>query len=98
LAHPKGPSERQPPGNTNPLATTSRTGSTGVRPLFISTALLGALGAPRDEELADVPSEEELVDGPSEEEPADDAFEDELADVPVEEELKLVDKASALGL
>jgi len=82
------------PRNTNSSATTSRTGSTGVCPPFLSTALPRTLGAPSDKQLIDVPSEEELVDGPSEEELMDVPSEDELADILAEEELELVDKTS----
>jgi len=60
-----------------------------VLPFLFSTDLLGALGAPRDKELADHLSKEELVNGSSE---------DELADVPTKEELELVDKTLAPGL
>ncbi|KAJ8437499.1 hypothetical protein Cgig2_007476 [Carnegiea gigantea] len=68
------------PGNLDPSATISRTGSIKVLPFLFSTNLPGMLGAPRDEELADALSEEELVDGSSE---------DKLTDVPIEKELEL---------
>ncbi|KAJ8434127.1 hypothetical protein Cgig2_024245 [Carnegiea gigantea] len=84
--------ERGAPGNTNPSATTSKTGFVEVRPLFLSTDLPGASGAARVEELVNASFEEELEDDSSEEESANAPSEEELVDVPVEEELELVDK------
>ncbi|KAJ8436127.1 hypothetical protein Cgig2_001154 [Carnegiea gigantea] len=71
--------------------TISKTGSIEVPPFFLSTTLPGALGAPRDGELADIPLEEEFVDNPSEEELADVLSEDELVDVLAKEEVELLD-------
>ncbi|KAJ8419707.1 hypothetical protein Cgig2_012094 [Carnegiea gigantea] len=85
----RGSKREGAPENTNSSATTSRTDSTGVCPLFLSIAHPGALGAPCDEELTDVPLEEELVDSPSEEELTDVPSEDELVAIPAEEELEL---------
>ena len=59
------------PRNINPSATTSWTSSVGVHPLFLSMALLGALGSAYVKELVDASLEEDLEDHSSSEELAD---------------------------
>ncbi|KAJ8429829.1 hypothetical protein Cgig2_000157 [Carnegiea gigantea] len=85
------------PGKTVLSATTSKTGSTWERPLFLSTTLPELLDAPLKEEVVNVPFEEELVNALSEEELVDASSEEELVDTPSLVELVLVDTTSALG-